>query len=260
MTERRSLGTGLGRWIDRAVNRVLRPTSRLEVSGLTATFLNVDAAIHRRIVRAGGERRQLEDFLGELRAGDVVWDVGSFIGMFSVFSSLKVGSTGRVIAFEPEPEARRIVSRNRTINALDHLRILPCALGSEEAEAEIHPSIVSGVATHSLLAGEGVADAGTAVAVRRGDRLVADGEIPAPDVVKIDVEGGEADAVRGMRDVLGASRCRFVMIEVHPEALGRFGSSPEEVVALMRSCGFVVETSLPRGTEIHQYFRKEGAA
>src|SRR5829696_6808649 len=53
------------------------------------------------------EQPVLDAFAATVCPGDVVYDVGAWIGPYSLLASRLVGPTGRVVSFEPDPEARR---------------------------------------------------------------------------------------------------------------------------------------------------------
>lgn len=64
-----------------------------------------------------------------LRPGDSVLDVGANIGVYSLLAASLVGSVGRVLSFEPGPEAHRRLTENLLINQLDNVTVHACALG-----------------------------------------------------------------------------------------------------------------------------------
>jgi len=78
------------------------------------------------------------------------------------------------------------------------------------------------------------------VTVRPGDDVVGDG-VPAPTIVKIDVEGAEVNVLRGLSDTLKRDKCRLVCIEVHEDHLDQFDTSRMELISMLEAAGF--ETS-----------------
>lgn len=63
---------------------------------------------------------------------------------------------------------------------------------------------------------DSAAEESISIEMRRGDDLVANG-VPAPDVVKIDIEDAEGRALRGLTETLSRDDCRYVQCEVHPQ-------------------------------------------
>lgn len=148
----------------------------------------------------------IEDLIEEVTDGDVFWDVGANIGLFSCF----IGHAADVslVAFEPYPPNVRKLRSNLDRNTLsDRATIVERALGAETGRT---PLTVSNAwdTMHSL------GDEGTetiTVEVVRGDEIVT--VVDPPDVVKIDVEGAELDVLDGMETLL--SSCRAIYCEVH---------------------------------------------
>jgi FkbM family methyltransferase len=159
-----------------------------------------------------------------VREGDVVWDVGANIGLYTRFMAQAFGA-GRVVSFEPMGENRRLLERNVALGRLgDRSIVLPYALSDAEGEADLQVDVVqSGSAALDSVTGGRASEAHEhygiparteRVALRRGDALIASGEAPAPDVVKVDIEGAEAMFLRGLGGVLAERRPR-VAIELH---------------------------------------------
>jgi hypothetical protein len=76
------------------------------------------------------------------------------------------------------------------------------------------------------------------VEVWPGDQLVGD---EPPTVVKIDVEGAELSALRGLSRTLSNDVCRLIYCEIHPAALAERGNSATNVRECLREHGFAVE-------------------
>lgn len=165
-----------------------------------------------------------------LAPGDVFYDVGANIGFFTILGARLVGPTGRVVAFEPVPACARAVGRNIELNAFGHAEIREEAVGAAGGRAQL---LVVGEASWSHLASTGRhADVRDEIDVRvvAIDELVASGEIPPPDVLKIDTEGAELQALEGMRATLEQHRPSIVC-ELH--------DTNEAFVAVMDSVGYV---------------------
>jgi FkbM family methyltransferase len=79
--------------------------------------------------------------LNQLKSGDVVIDVGANIGYYSLLMASKVGPTGKVYAFEPDPSNRSILKKNVEANGLSNLiYIYDFAVYSREGESELYLS------------------------------------------------------------------------------------------------------------------------
>jgi FkbM family methyltransferase len=147
-----------------------------------------------------------------LRPGDVFYDVGANIGYFTVIGARLVGSSGRVVAVEPQPEALRRLAHNLAINGFDNVTIVEAAIADEEGESELAVSH-EGILEWAALEASPPPDLPTIpVRVTTVDAIRAG--LPAPEVVKLDVEGAEIRAVAGMRETLRRDK-PAVVCEVH---------------------------------------------
>jgi FkbM family methyltransferase len=149
-----------------------------------------------------------------------VWDLGSHYGLYAVGLGRRVGPTGSVAAFEPNPlnceRLRLHVNRNR----LARVAVFPCAVSDQSGTQNL--ILTEGLeTTGSHLAYEDeVCNAFTpsvAVSSVRLDDLVTEKRIQLPDFVKVDVEGHAHKALAGAAATLARSR-PVLMIGFHSDA------------------------------------------
>ncbi len=180
--------------------------------GLRLRGLSVDQAQAGQIVRGAVEPMVQEALRRRLSPGAVMYDVGGSVGFFSLLGA-RLGAT--VIAFEPLPGAAATIERNAALNGLsERVRVLELAAGEKEGRATL---IEAGEAGWSHLADRGSrpdAHATHDVRVAALDDLVTAGEIPPPDLVKLDVEGSEVAVLDGLRQTIERHQPVFV-IELH---------------------------------------------
>jgi len=192
--------------------------------------------LHRRLVaarnRAGFERRVTPAVLSVVRAGDCVWDVGANVGYYTTRFLDRVGPDGVVVAFEPLPELAARLEEQAAGDA--RLRVQRIALADFDGSASFAADGPDG--ENSSL---GDRPGAFEVRVARGDAITAEG-VPAPDVVKIDVEGFERDVLEGMPETL--RRARALLVEMHFQAmLGRGrGRDALRIRDLLHGQGFEV--------------------
>jgi FkbM family methyltransferase len=172
-----------------------------------------------------------------VRPGDVVWDVGANVGVYTRAFSDLVGEAGAVCAFEPVPTCFAELEQ-RTLDR-NNVRRFQVALGDKAATASMFTSDDPFGVTNSLV--NDVANGrAVSVSVQPGDALVADKTAPAPNVLKIDVEGFEEEVLSGLSQTLGRAECRAVFVEVHFAILEKRGArhAPARMTDLLRSKGF----------------------
>jgi FkbM family methyltransferase len=197
----------------------------------------------------GGEHGLLSFLISMLRPGDDVYDVGANMGIHAVFLGQAVGARGHI---EPETHYCERRRANVALNGLSNVRIVPLALGDRSYASELLPS-VRGFASPRLAepSQAGICAPGSQkVQVVERDRLVEIESLPLPRLAKIDIEGHEYAVIRGLRRTLANSACRRVCCEVHPRLLPE-GLNPEEILNLLKSCGFTRFDVLPRLPEHH---------
>jgi FkbM family methyltransferase len=187
------------------------------------------------------EEIMIADMISEIKSDDVVYDIGAFLGWHTLFAS-SAGPDGATIAFEPHP-----VSHARLRQALRHakgpVQTYNYALSDVESTVTVPENISSG-ATISELTGENGAYETKAVP---GDEIIKTEALPAPDVIKIDVEGAEKKVLHGMESTLTESECRIIYCEVHPEKSGLGNALYSEITDQFERAGF--EWCVLEGTE-----------
>ena len=148
------------------------------------------------------------DFLRHwLRPGMTVIDIGANLGVYSVPMARLVGQTGHVFAYEPGSEARRLLERNRELNAAVNLDISPLALSDRERDGRL----VFGGSSELYALGD--SGAGEMVHITSLDREDATRSWPSPDFVKIDAEGEEDRILAGGHNFF-ARHSPLIMFEI----------------------------------------------
>lgn len=181
---------------------------------VATTHLPLDHAHAGAILRGGLEPTVHQAMIRSVRPGSVFYDVGANIGYFTLVGARMVGPQGRVIAFDPVPVCAEAVARNIALNALDQAEIRAVAVGDHRGRARLQ---VVEEASWSCLSATGAHDDTLQeidVEMVTLDELVAGGEIPPPDVLKIDTEGAEIMVLEGMRETL-ARHGPKVICELH---------------------------------------------
>lgn len=236
--------------------KLFRAKTPIEVAGIQASFYSSTPDLYRRIVKLGGEREQIQLFLDSIRPGETVWDIGGFIGMFTVLSSKRVGPAGRVITFEPEPETYNKLLANCELNQCNNVTVFNAALSDATDKGMIFASRENENAIHSLRPNEHLQDNGIPTQLYNAAELVRDQNVPVPNAVKLDVEGAECLVMNGMKSILSDVKCRFLFMEVHPDDLPNFGHSLDDVHAILDEVGFPITRRFERGTEYHYFCEK----
>ncbi len=214
--------------------------TRLMMSGpVRATAVGRSA--YARMYLAGkhfAERAELGLFRRNLRPGMTVVDMGANVGFYTAQLSRRVGATGTVYAFEPDPFCAGILRERARRMRLTNVIVENVALGDREGEATLFCSNRDRAenCTHALAAEVPVE--AIRVPVRTLDEYSRTRRIGRIDAVKMDVEGDEVSALRGMRDILTRTPPGWMFIEFSPRQLRAAGASPEEFWEVLAESGY----------------------
>jgi FkbM family methyltransferase len=142
------------------------------------------------------------------------WDLGAHFGLYSVGLARRVGPTGQVAAFEPNPFSYTRLERHRKMNALTWLKTYQAAASNTTGHAELftYGSLYS-TTTHLPYEGETHSLATKPMPIRtlKLDECVQTGDLLPPNFVKIDVEGHGHRALAGMSETLRTARPLFLI-------------------------------------------------
>jgi FkbM family methyltransferase len=151
--------------------------------------------------------------LEHVRPGDVVFDVGANVGFFTLLASRLVGPTGTVAAFEPFPAALHYLRRHLELNGVENVTVVDSAISDTPGTAHFR--------AHAVMTMGRIAEGGElSVDVVRLDDLCADGRVPMPDLIKIDVEGEELRVLRGATTLIRYRR-PTILLATHGAATHR---------------------------------------
>jgi FkbM family methyltransferase len=173
-------------------------------------------------------------------------DVGAHVGYFTILAGKLVGPTGAVFAFEPHPRNFELLLANVRRNELENVKCYPWAVSDRCRHAEVYEA-VGNSGDHRLYRSPDEERASMKVQTVALDEL--DDLRPPVDFVKIDTQGTEEAAIRGMELLLAASPRAPVALEFWPFGIERFGSNPREVLAYYRRLGYVVHAHHPEHDE-----------
>lgn len=189
--------------------------------------------------------KQIHDALERVvKPGNVVYDIGANAGILTIDLAAHLRGDVTIIAFEPIPSLAHAVALSASINGFgDRIRVYDVMLGRREGEASLF------VPRHSIHASARSREAG-AVELRRRvmtlDGLIAARAIPPPDVVKIDVEGGEMEVFAGATNLL-KTRPPFIIFEADMNMV-RFGYTRADLLNAMTACArYTFMYVTPRG-------------
>jgi FkbM family methyltransferase len=140
------------------------------------------------------EKAQL--LVRHVKPGGTFYDVGANVGFYTLLVSRLIGPSGRVIAFEPSPRNLGFLRHHLSLNRSTNVEVLDLAVSDSEGVTQFS---VDGDPKKSKITAAGDITVRTA----NLDRLM--GELPLPDLIEMDIEGGEYAALRGAEQLLRKS-------------------------------------------------------
>jgi FkbM family methyltransferase len=208
---------------------------------LSTDHLPVDHIQGFGLVRGVLEPEVQEALRRTVASGAVVYDVGANVGFFSLLSAKLAGPGGRVEAFEPVPDNAAAIRANAALNGLETIGVHQAAVSDRNGTARL---CIPTESSWSHLTDRGQHPATESVIdvqLTVLDDQIDAGALPRPDVVKIDVEGFELQAINGLRRTL-ARHPVTIICELH--------GTNREVLDVTSALGYEV-TNLEGAVPVH---------
>jgi FkbM family methyltransferase len=153
--------------------------------------------------------------------GENVVDVGAHIGLYSLIAAKRVGSSGKVIAIEPDPENFKILKKNILLNQLTNVEPLECAVYSAKEKLKLFlPELDQGRTIFNTVMQDraGMSSNFLEVEANTLDNILSEYSMHRVNYLKIDVEGAELEVLKGAVNTLSSNKDLTLLIEVHGDA------------------------------------------
>ncbi len=202
---------------NRGIERIINGTDRIFVP------------VQFRSLPESYESRVWKYIMEQVRPGDIVADVGAFIGLYTVAFARRVGPLGKVFAFEPDPDnfmqLKRITECNKGSSRIE---LFELAVGSKDGTVSFSAGLLPGSHIDSVPKYDAYTVRCVSLDTFFGNQRL--------DILKVDVEGFEEEVLKGCIDILSdykrSPRC--ILLEVHPCFWSHFGTSAESLINLIR--------------------------
>jgi FkbM family methyltransferase len=207
-------------WLQ-ALPHLARNYAWIERDGLHLYGTKAHQRILYRMARRSFEPFTTELFTAALEPGMVVLDIGAYVGHYALQAGRVVGPAGRVFAFECHPVSFRFLQHNIAINK-QRGRVAAVQRAVTDRSGVMPFFLRGGDASMSSLWEGARARQTVEVEATSIDEMFPDEQI---DVIKLDVEGGEIQALRGMERTLAGATKLVLFVECNPNALAAAGGS-----------------------------------
>ncbi len=168
-----------------------------------------------------------------LKENDVVYDIGANIGYFSLEFARCVGKHGKVLSFEPHPDIFKVLERNVHRNKYHNIFLNKSACGENKGIQQLFFS-TENEGNHKIVANE-YSKGSTSVQVIELSSFI---NKDVPRLIKMDIEGAELLALKGIgNDIIRAHDLDFI-IEYHPYEMSFFNSSGKDLLNFLEKFGY----------------------
>jgi len=173
-----------------------------------------------------------------LPTGGVFVDVGANEGYFSVVAARTVGRAGKVIAIEPQSRLQSVLQRNFALNHCEQVHLVCAAISDRAGEATLHLTPGVNNSASSLLRPTRYPLFRQSVRTTTLSALFDESGVTHCDLLKIDIEGWEYEAVLGSRTLFESGLVRAIALELHPRALTSRGLEITAITDFLTECGY----------------------
>jgi len=149
--------------------------------------------------------------MNQVKKGDIVADVGAFIGIYTIAFAKRVGPTGKVFSFEPDQNNLKLLKKMLKLNSTISSRVELINLAVADKDGAIY--FEDGMQSESHIL-QNPKDTKPKIPCTSLDKFFMNQTL---DILKIDVEGYELEVLKGAVNILlSPSRPRCIFVEVHP--------------------------------------------
>jgi FkbM family methyltransferase len=186
-----------------------------------------------------------------LKTGMVVIDVGANQGLYTLLAACRVGPGGRVIAFEPAPPDFGKLERNVALNRYSQVVLENMAVGEAVGNTEFYVCLghQGGLSSRRRpLADDLVVPTQlVTTSLTTLDAYLRFKNIARVDFLKIDVEGGELEVLKGATMLLSNGVRPVILCEVEDIRTQSWGYKAAEITSLLERYGFALYSIAPGG-------------
>lgn len=214
--------------------------SRLKRFALPSVYLR---AWKLDMLRGRYEKSTTELFKKIIKPGMIIIDIGAHIGYFTRLFSYLTKSSGHVYAFEADPSNFALLKKN-TLHS-KNINIYQFAISDYEGNIDFfHSELKTGC--HSTIPSS-MRHTKLSVAATTLDEIVKKENINHVDIIKMDIEGGEVAALRGMLNTLATNTEMQLITEFNPECFVEANIKPLDFLQQLTESGFFIYAIRPSG-------------
>ena len=201
-------------------------------------FVNPVSILGSQLLRGEYERSTATILCECLTPGAVFVDLGANEGYFTVLASRLVGPKGRVISVEPQSRLQGVIQANLRANKCENVQLVKAVVSSKTQRVFLQLTSDLNNGATSLFRRTKYPLPKEEVQSYTLAELFHSIEMHQCDLMKMDIEGAEYDALMGAQEVLKRGVIRHITIEVHDSILERRGLSWDCTHQAISECGY----------------------
>jgi FkbM family methyltransferase len=200
--------------------RLLHPARLIDLGNFKIYIPPKDLTVGKTVAENKSyEPHVTQELVPLLQPGTVFLDIGANLGYYSLLAASLIGSHGKVIACEPNPDNCRYLKRSIRVNGFENIEILPYGAAEREGTLKVYPHLANST-SHVVDSGRSLPkEYGTKFYLIKSivlDDVLADKE--RIDLIKMDIDGGEPRALEGLRGIIRRHR-PVLFLEFCPELI-----------------------------------------
>jgi len=184
------------------------------------------------------EKEETEFLRANVRPNDICFDVGGNVGYFSLLLS-GLAKKGIVHTFEPIKGNSTLIEASAALNGIKNIIVNNTAVGDQNGHVEF--SVSQDTAYSSIINTDRVPEKmRVTVPIISLDEYIKKNQLSKIDILKIDVEGAEAQVLKGAQNLLknSTNRPRIILIELFDDNLLGFNTSSKEITDTFLELGY----------------------
>jgi FkbM family methyltransferase len=187
----------------------------------------------------GYEEENCAHWIRLARESRIIFDVGANVGLYSLLAG-SVNPQSKVYAFEPTLEVTAILQGNIELNGMQNISVEPVAVGDSERTGFLRLCTGSDGSNEGMnyLSRDKRGESDLPVAVVSLDSYCLSHNIEQIDLIKMDIEGGEYEALLGARQLLRRQAIGCIFLEMAEWAAKRSGHSTYAIKRLLADAGY----------------------
>lgn len=235
------------RWLTNMAIRRMLP-ERIQRGPATIVLNRSDPVVSGAIILDVYEKAETRFFLRECTEGMTFIDIGANIGYYTAIGIHQVGTRGKVIALEPDPECFTILKQTIAANPGGNVTCYQLAASDTEDIVRLYRSPDNRGDNRLYAYGRNIPF--VEVKTCTVDKLL-EPHLPFEQcLIKIDIQGAEPAAINGMERTIRTCGRLTIMTEFWPQGIRDYGHDPEAFLERLESLGLRLFRLNPDGSGV----------